>query len=54
MIAPMKTLYQTKMAYISPNAEVYKAEADGVLCTSTSYIIVDNGYIIEDEEVWEK
>lgn len=50
----MKTLNQMKTSYTSPTAEEYKAEADGVLCTSTSYLIINNGYITEDEEVWEK
>ena len=51
---PMKPLHHTIMAYISPNLEVYRAEVGGVLCTSTSCIIIDNGYITEDEDVWEK
>ena len=50
----MDTLRSCIFEYISPDAEVYRTEPDGVLCTSTSYIIVDNGYITEDEEVWEK
>ncbi len=50
----MKIINHNIFGYTSPNMEVYKAESDEVLCTSTSYIIIDNGYITEDEEVWEK
>ena len=50
----MKTMSNNDFAYISPNTEEYIAEFDGVLCTSASCIIIDNGHITEDEDVWEK
>ena len=53
IITPMKTLHQTKMAYISPNSEVYRGEYDGVLCVSYTVEIINGGVITEDEDPWE-
>ena len=49
----MKTIYRDKLAYISPNAEVYNAEVDGVLCVSYTIEIVNGGVITEDDDPWE-
>ncbi len=41
------------MAYISPNAEVYRGEAGSVLCVSYTVEIIGGGVITEDEDPWE-
>ncbi|MBQ9475836.1 MAG: hypothetical protein IJU69_06265 [Bacteroidales bacterium] len=50
----MKTPFYNMSEYISPTVEVYEARAEGVLCTSTSYFIINDGHLFEDEDVWEK
>ena len=49
----MKTIYRDKLAYTSPNAEVYRGEYDGVLCVSYTVEIIGGGVITEDEDPWE-
>ena len=49
----MKRLCHDKLAYDSPAAEIYKAEASNVLCVSYTVEIVNGGVITEDEDPWE-
>ena len=49
----MKTIYHDKLAYNSPAAEIYKAEASNVLCVSYTVEIINGGVITEDEDPWE-
>ena len=49
----MEIIVYNSVNYISPNAEVYNAKVDGVLCVSYTVEIVNGGVITEDEDPWE-